>query len=261
MAELKFQVVTAMKRLVAALAVAGLAGTLTACTDPWEHVDALTQVPAPPASPTASAPLTPDFFTEFPIQYATLAEAVRHGSPVQVQYYLGAGEDPEQDFGQGYRAVHVAIAGDDAAVVEVLVNHGVNLEAPARGGIRPLSLAAIAASADVVEVLLSAGADPNPSGVGANMTPLHQAGAHNNAAVVPLLVRGGGDVNAFAAVNGWTPLAHAIASDHVEVAEALLDAGASADRISRGGTGAYQWALDSRAERVIALLESRGLAN
>ena len=85
----------------------------------------------------------------------------------------------------------------------------------------PLHLAAEAGFPDVVEILLSSGADINSRTGGTNsVTPLHIAAGRDHWHVTELLLKNDAEVNAKDS-NGKTPLEWAVSSGYDEVADLL----------------------------------------
>jgi len=91
-----------------------------------------------------------------------LVDAVKGGNRDAVRAILAtpagkaAVSAPEAD---GTTALHWAARADDAMTARLLVAAGANANAVNRYGVTPLSLAANNASAELVDVLLKAGAD------------------------------------------------------------------------------------------------------
>jgi ankyrin repeat protein len=109
------------------------------------------------------------------------------------------------------------------------------LSAYSPDGFQPLHLAAFFGQAEVVNVLLSRGADvnavaENPS----HVRPLHSAVAARNAAVVRRLVEQGAEVNV-KQHGGWTPLQAAALHGDLELVNLFLEHGA--DPLSRSDDG------------------------
>ncbi len=92
---------------------------------------------------------------------------------------------------------------------------------------RPLHGAARAGHLDVVEILIEHGADVNAAGRGTGKTPLHTAAEGGRLPIVELLIAKGADVNARDNVNA-RPIHSAAASGHFDVVELLIAHGASA---------------------------------
>jgi ankyrin repeat protein len=94
-----------------------------------------------------------------------------------------------------------------------------------------LALAAQHGHADVVQLLLEAGEDPNrynPDGYHAHSTPLHQAAYSGHAEVVQLLIEGGARLDIRDTVYEGTPLGWALHGGRTAIAEYLRGRGAPA---------------------------------
>jgi ankyrin repeat protein len=90
---------------------------------------------------------------------------------------------------------------------------------------RALALAAQHGHADVVQLLLDSGEDPdryNPAGNHPHSTPLHQAALGGHEAVVRLLVRRGARLDIRDKIYGGTPLGWAIHGGKTEVEQYLI---------------------------------------
>jgi len=108
----------------------------------------------------------------------------------------------------------------------ILLAHDANLNAMgAKYGViqvMPLHLAAEAGFADVIQVLLDHGADINACTGGQNrVTPLHMAAAKGKSDVVKMLLRSGADVNA-RDVKEQTPLTWALVAEQPDCADIII---------------------------------------
>jgi ankyrin repeat protein len=95
----------------------------------------------------------------------------------------------------GFTPLHYAAFFGGPGAARVLLEHGADLEVPARNEefareARPLHSAAAAGRRDVCELLLEAGADPNARQHG-GFTPLQEARQRQDEELVSLLVRYG----------------------------------------------------------------------
>src|SRR4030095_9818505 len=101
--------------------------------------------------------------------------------------------------------LHWAVRADDAAIVQLLVQGGANVNAANRHGVTPLSLAALNRSSRIVALLLEAGADPQLK-LPEDQTILMTAARAGSSEVLKLLLDAGADVNAKETVAGETAL-------------------------------------------------------
>ncbi len=146
--------------------------------------------------------------------------------------------------------------GRTARVAQLLDADPALLNAYNSDGFFPLGLAAFFGHPETVKLLVSRGADlaqaaRNPM----KIQPLHAGAASKNAEVVRLLVAAGAPVNA-TQEGGWTPL-HAAAKDgNIEMARALLAKGADPKQPNDKGVSAIGLAADSGNMEMLKLLKA-----
>jgi hypothetical protein len=126
-----------------------------------------------------------------------------------------------------------ATIGRARAIVEHMLQQGVDPDQRDQRGTRALFLAIRREDVGTVQLLLDAGADPDepspePQGpsLGTALTPLHAAVHLGNLEIVSLLIAAGADVNAKLARIG-SPLETAIMTTDADALEMLVDAGAT----------------------------------
>ena len=122
-----------------------------------------------------------------------------------------------------------------------LVIHLLALGAPAT--YTALIMAAQRGSIEVVNALLQAGADPNPTLENVE-TPLHRAALRSSLPVVSALLAAGANPNA-TNNTGTTPLMMSTDADSIEVVRALLAAGADVNRVDEKGDNALTNGIQS----------------
>ena len=130
----------------------------------------------------------------------------------------------------------------------------VNAYAP--DGSQPLGLAAFFGRPDIVEFLLSHGAEVNsPSRNQMRVMPLHSAIANRRTEIVRMLLDHGANVNATQA-DDFTPLHEAAQNGMLDVTQWLLDRGARVNpRLSGSGKTPLILALEYKQEAVAELLK------
>lgn len=135
--------------------------------------------------------------------------------------------------GDGMTALHWAAYRNDPEMAKALVQAGANVMAVTRlQGLTPLFLAAKGGYAAVLEVLIGAGADVNASN-STGSTPLMLAAASGNTDAVNLLLDRGANVNGKESTWGETPLMFAAAFNRSAAVKMLLARGADASIVTR----------------------------
>ena len=154
---------------------------------------------------------------------ASVADAAMGGDVETLRALLEQGSDVNARFGDGMTGLHWAARNGNAAIAEVLIGAGADLEATTRiGAHTPLHVASAAGRAPVVKPLLLAGANANAMTT-TGATPLHFAAASGNALAVAALVEHEADVNAAEPQWGQTALMFAAAAGRTQVVEVLLE--------------------------------------
>jgi len=193
------------------------------------------------------------------------------GDMEAVRAFLDGGGDPNLDFGDGRRPLHVACEEHQVAIARVLIERGANVNARTRRDRRtPLMLAIIGPRPspspaevasnmrELVQMLLAAGARIDGRDRREHANVLDLAAARASPELVKLLLDAGAQVNA-STRDGWTALHRAAGYGSVAVVGLLLDAGAKVDAVgSRGRTPLAEAIERSQATDVAKLLLMRG---
>ena len=162
-----------------------------------------------------------------------VADATMQGDKDTVRSLLKQGADVNAPHGDGMSALHWAARSGDAELVQMLVVAGANHRATTRlGGWTPLLLAAQYGHAAVIGTLLKAGADPKAATTNGT-TPLMLAAASGTAQAVKLLLDQKVDVDAKESARGQTALMFAAAYNRTDAMKLLLEAGADVNAVSR----------------------------
>ena len=205
-------------------------------------------------------------------------------------------EHPEHVSGRGGplgTALHAASRMNHIKVVQSLLRHGADVNAPGLWGRTPLPFASYRGHSEVVRWLLEHGADVNARAEDDGCASLHLAAEGGQVEVVRTLLKNDADINIWDN-GGWTPLHWASNSgradvvrfllDHgadpgardcrqktslhlassygyLEIARLLLEHGAEIDAEDGDGRTAYRVALRYRRNEVAQLLLARGAEN
>jgi ankyrin repeat protein len=203
--------------------------------------------------------------TKVPLHYA-----IHTGNLAMAKLLLDSGHSPNTAEGRRGEsatsdpALHMAIAGDKLEIIKLLLDHKADLKTRNTYSLTPLHLAAESGKANIVAMLIKAGADVNakqqrfslPCGSGEEETPqlntpLHLAAARGNPDTINALLTGKANINA-ANVRGETPLMSSLTpplytpideESQQKNMEALLSAGASVNLQNGAGETALDIAI------------------
>ncbi len=154
-----------------------------------------------------------------------LVIAVESGDIAAVEQELLAGLSANERSIRGVPALVVAARVADVRMVEFLLERGARVDVPARkDGMTALAEAAERGRADIAQVLIDAGADPDKWTKNGD-TPMLIAARRGHAGVVEVLIAAGAYVNDTDRT-GRTPLMLAEERNHQQVTRLLRDAGA-----------------------------------
>jgi Ankyrin repeats (3 copies)/Ankyrin repeats (many copies) len=138
---------------------------------------------------------------------------------------LGPGDPCVQSTGRCLTALHIAAEAGSVGCCDLLIRRAdIRIDARAANGWTALMHTAFNGRADNVQLLLQHGADVNAPALD-NLTPLITASSRKHVHVVAVLLKAGADVNA-AYKQGLPALTAAVQSESVTVVRLLLDNGA-----------------------------------
>ena len=156
-------------------------------------------------------------------------DAAEKGNLIGVQTELDKGVDVNSKREDGSTPLHGAAEGGHEEIVELLITAGADLHATTvpmlgGGGWIPLHSAARQGHRGIVELLIEMGTDVNTRD-SAGKSTLHDAVLEGHKGIVELLINKGADLNAKSGYYG-TPLHVAGSIGHKEIAELLIANGA-----------------------------------
>jgi len=184
----------------------------------------------------------------------SLVDAVKAVDKATVRTLLAQRIDVNAPEPDGTTALHWAANRDDAELVDLLIRAGANAKAANRYGVVPLWLAAMSGNAASIEMLLKAGADANTASAEGE-TVLMTAARTGKLDAVNVLLRYGADVNVREGWHQQTALMWAAAEGHPAVIRSLVEAGADIRARSQGGfTPLLFAAREGQIDAVQALL-------
>jgi outer membrane protein OmpA-like peptidoglycan-associated protein len=166
-----------------------------------------------------------------------------------VAVLLAGCSDKEKQIGQ-------AVASDDTAEVEKLLDTGESPDSKTDDGKTLLMLAAYLGNTDTAKLLIEKGADVNAKDQDGK-TALMYAAEKGNLEIGKLLLENGADPNS-ADNNGKTALMYAAEKGYVDFAKLLLENGADLNAVDNNGKTALQIAQENNQAAMVELLSNWG---
>ncbi|MCP4406160.1 MAG: hypothetical protein GY807_00030 [Gammaproteobacteria bacterium] len=170
-----------------------------------------------------------------------LMTAAALGNHGEVDRLLDSGNDVNEINEAGCTALMWAAMSQNKETVNRLVQGGADVNQPDNVGRTALMISSTAASVPIVSELVAAGANINAAQTGQagaiGFTPLMHAAASNRLEVVETLLDAGADLDPTSEL-GWAALSVAATRSSVPVIAVLVEAGADVNVASTGG---YYW--------------------
>jgi ankyrin repeat protein len=156
------------------------------------------------------------------------------------------------------KGIHKAALKGDLAIVKTFLKKDaqlVNTDGP--NNKKPLHWAAESGHLEVVEYLISKGADVNAKNV-EDETPLHYSAGYGHKDIVKLLVSKGAAVNA-KTKNGGTPVSYAASRNQVDIIKFLMAKGADVTVTEVDGYNILHYSAWEGSKEIIELFISKGV--
>ena len=164
-----------------------------------------------------------------------LAEAAEHGDQALVRLLIERGVDVNAKGVDGTTALHHAVNADHLTIADLLLRAGADAAAGDRYGVTPLYLACLNGNAEMIQRLLDAGADPN-IGDATGETRVDDGRPQRRASPrCALLLDRGARVDARDPEFGQTALMIAVRENHAAAVDLLISAGAAVNAQTRKG--------------------------
>ena len=192
---------------------------------------------------------------------ARLVEAVQAGDVREVRRRLRSGRElllnsRDED---GLTALHWAVSCNNLELVELLLSKGAQPGLTDSLGQTGLHRAVRTHNRELAALLLQNGGRPQPGLInqkcGAGRTPLHLAVRDNQPEMVSLLLEEGADVS-LTDRQGWSCLHLAVIRGHSDCLVALLHQGVNVDQMTRGWTSLHLASLTQREDITSLLINS-----
>lgn len=140
----------------------------------------------------------------------------------EVRDLIAKGESVDAMDEDGDTALHLAV---DVEVAKALLDAGADIDAKNNCGLTPLH---VAENVEITKFLIDQGADVHEVDV-QGMTPLHFAAMYGQAEVIQVLVQAGADIQATDEDDGRSPLHYAARNGNAEATRILIELGADVE--------------------------------
>jgi ankyrin repeat protein len=161
-----------------------------------------------------------------PVAGSEIADFASRNNLDEVSALIASGVDVNEPQVDGATALHWAVRWDNIVMARELLEAGADPNVINRAGAAPMLLASVSGSADMISMLLEAGASANQALTITGDTPLMIAARTGISEAVRVLLDAGADVQAQETWGGGTALMSAVAAGHSAVAEMLISASA-----------------------------------
>jgi uncharacterized protein len=163
-----------------------------------------------------------------------LADAADQGDQALVRLLIERGVDVNAKSVDGTTALHHAVDSDHLQIADLLLRAGADASARDRYGVTPLYLACLNGNVGMIQRLLDAGVDPNSIDA-TGETPLMMAARNGLPSALAALLAHGARVDARDPEFEQTALMIAVRENHAAAVELLIGSGAAVNARTRKG--------------------------
>lgn len=154
-------------------------------------------------------------------------------------------------------ALMTAVKNNDVAGVRDLIKQGIDVNELDANNDAPLIIAAYKGYAEIVKLLLEAGADVTVVDPGMKATALHAAAYAGRAEAAKLLIEYRIDIDKQGPYNGYTALHDAVWQNNIDTAKIIIEAGADLTIQSNSGETQLEFAKSRNHHEIVALIEQK----
>ncbi|XP_039432348.1 uncharacterized protein LOC120415041 [Culex pipiens pallens] len=175
---------------------------------------------------------------------------------VEILINHGASIDPTES---GLTALHAVATGGSSEILESLLEKNIDINGKwGEDEVTPLFQACFYKHSNIVKLLLEHGADVNLGTCNGYM-PIHQAARNDCTEIMELLVSKGANINCTTTDNGHTPLFEATLHNAKHAVKLLLDMGANAElNDTKEGKSPLQIAAETDKFEILSILVNHG---
>ncbi len=226
-----------------------------------------TTPPTPTAEPTNTPVPTPEpTATQTPVPLSQeeiddlLIESAKMGDLENVKFALAQGADIEAtERLQGFTALAVAAFRGHTEIVVYLLSQEANVDALDNKEATPLTQAAKNGHADLVPILVDAGADiEHQDDSQYEMRPLHWAARNDHVAAVAALLDAGANIDGLENTQSTALMYAAYFNSDTDVVTLLIERGADLNLRDNVSKTALYWANNRNQDEIAALIEAAG---
>lgn len=150
-----------------------------------------------------------------------------------------------------------AVNSNDADKVKDLIAQGANINEADGSGDYPLVMAAYKGYAEIVRLLLEAGADVTVVDPGMKATALHAAAYAGRTSAAKLLIEYHIDIDKQGPNNGYTALHDAVWQNNIDTAQVIIDGGANLNIKSHNGQTPLEFAQSRNYRQIAAMIQQK----